>query len=105
MPSSNPSSRLSKRSRASDANINQTVHAADGRVKRRRFSQSKSDSEKGLKSVVSKTSQGTAGNGNEAVQSHPVDQAAEPLHASWSLSQLVAGQYSNVDPVLTSDEE
>ena len=101
MPGSNPSSRLPKRSRASDATIIQVAHAADDRVKRRCFSQSKSDSEKGLKLTVPKTSQGSAGNGNDEVQSHPVDN----LHASWSLSQLVAGQYSNVDLVLTSDEE
>lgn len=105
MPGSNPSSRLPKRSRASDATISQVAHAAGDRVKRRRFSQSKSDSEKGLKLTVPKTSQGSAGNSNDEVQSHPVDQAAETLHASWSLSQLVAGQYSNIDPVLTSDEE
>ena len=105
MPSSNPSSRLPKRSRVSDAAISQVVHAADDRVKRRRFSQSKSNSERGLKLTVPKTSQGSTGNGNDEVQSHSVDQAAETLHASWSLSQLAAGQYSNVDPVLTSDEE
>lgn len=105
MPGSNPSSRLPKRSRASDTAAIQEAHTVNGQAKRRRFSQSKSDSEKGLTLTVAETSQESTGNSNDEVQSQPVDKAAETLHAPWSLSQLVAGQYSNIDPVLTPDEE
>lgn len=100
MPGASQSSRLSKRTRA-DAPQNQIAHADGNRAKRRRFAGKKTESEKAAELLVSKGPQElTVIDGNMSVAN-----TRESSHTSWSLSQLGAGQYTDLEPVLTADEE
>lgn len=95
MAGSSSSSRLSKRVRTSDTAPNQVAHAGDDRVKRRRFSQDGQHSFDLATPIMSQesTNQGLG------------TSVADEKHTPWSLSQPVAGQYSNIDPVFSSDEK
>lgn len=104
MRGSSSSSRLSKRSRASDAAPNEVSHTEDDRAKRRRFSQGEHD---GLDSKAPELLlHGSTGqDGNTSVIDEVPSQSFAEMRAPWTLSQLVAGQYSNIEPVFSSDEK
>lgn len=95
MPGSSSSSRLSKRFRASDAASNQVAHAKDDRLKRRRLSR---DGPNCFGLAAPGMSQESTDQGRDA---STVDEIRTP----WSSSQPVAGQYNNIEPVFSSDEE
>lgn len=107
MSGANPSSRLSKRSRASDAAQHQVAHTDEIPVKRRRFSRDKKDDGKGLELTAPTVSQESTSNycNDDGVHSTAVDKIDESSRVPWSSSQLVAGRYIDIDPVFTTDEE
>ncbi|RAL04383.1 WD repeat protein [Aspergillus ibericus CBS 121593] len=95
--------RLSKRSRAGDAALEKTTQTDDARVKRRRTSQIKNDVVKPHTPSVSRADK----NGIDmlAATSVAAVQKSEMLHDPWSSVSVVAGQYSNLDPIFTPDDE
>ena len=96
---SGQTNRLLKRSRGSDAVQEKTTGLNEGRAKRSRLSQY-NDAEK--QSGVPKTS---LAHDSQVVIPHGGDKSDELTSAEWSLSHPLAGQYSNLDPILTFDEE
>ncbi|PYI04466.1 hypothetical protein BO78DRAFT_320298 [Aspergillus sclerotiicarbonarius CBS 121057] len=106
MVGSHDSKRLSKRSRAGDAAMGKTMQTDDARVKRRRTSQSKNDIVKTHKSSISKADKNGADNQHTlAASSVATVQKSEMLLDPWSSISVVAGQYSNLDPIFTPDDE
>lgn len=104
MRGSSSSSRLSKRSRASDAAPNDVAHTDDDRTKRRRFSQNE---HVGLDATTPELLlQGSTRQDRDvSVIDEVPSQSLGEIRAPWALSQLVAGQYSNIEPVFSSDEK
>lgn len=95
MAGSSSSSRLSKRVRTSDAAPNQAAHTGDDRIKRRRFSQ---DGQQSFDLATPKMSQESTNQGRDT-------SVTDEKRTPWSLSQPVAGQYSNIEPIFSSDEK
>ena len=106
---SNPSMRLSKRSRASDAAQDKLIRTERERVKRRRTSRDKDEIKQSLRPLMSNAPKAKNDN-HQAVHVanssslHSIDQNEIALLEPWSLSTPVAGQYTNIDPILTRDE-
>ncbi|EIT72310.1 quinon protein alcohol dehydrogenase-like superfamily [Aspergillus flavus] len=106
---SNPSMRLSKRSRASDAAQDKLIRTERERVKRRRTSRDKDEIKQSLRPPMSNPPKAKNDN-HQAVRVanssslHSIDQNEIALLEPWSLSTPVAGQYTNIDPILTRDE-
>ncbi|KAL3257434.1 hypothetical protein ABHI18_006832 [Aspergillus niger] len=98
--------RPSKRSRVGDAALGKTMQTDDSRVKRRRTSQSKNDINKALSPTIinSKEKHGLEEQCTLARTESSV-QKSEPQYEIWSSTSMVAGQYSNLDPIFTSDDE
>lgn len=104
MRGSSSSSRLSKRPRASDAALDEVAHTEDDRAKRRRFPQNESDGlDVTAPGVLSQESTGQ--DGDVSVIGEVPSQSSAEIHAPWTLSQLVAGRYSNIRPLFSSDEK
>ncbi|OOF91054.1 hypothetical protein ASPCADRAFT_211656 [Aspergillus carbonarius ITEM 5010] len=98
--------RLSKRSRAGDAALGKTMQTDNARVKRRRTSQIKNDIVKSHKSPVRTMNTNRGDNRNTlAATSVATVQKSEMLFDPWSSISVVAGQYSNLDPIFTPDDE
>ena len=78
----------------------------DSRVKRRRTSQSKNDINKALTPTIinSKEKHGLEEQCTLARTESSV-QKSEPQYEIWSSTSMVAGQYSNLDPIFKSDDE
>lgn len=92
MKDSNQSNRMLKRPRASDPK-----HPSDGsddRVKRSRLSLNGEDQRAG--ELTAPESSGESVGRSQSRKSDPAD---------WSLSLPLAGQYTNLGPVFSSDEE
>lgn len=90
-----------KRPRGSDTGPDKATHSSDGQDKRCRLS-THSDNKTQSKQAIA------ASGAPEKSLAH-VTQAADHSgglgSAVWSLSNPLAGQYSNLDPALTLDEE
>ncbi|KAE8372572.1 quinon protein alcohol dehydrogenase-like superfamily, partial [Aspergillus bertholletiae] len=104
-----PSMRLPKRSRASDAAQDKLVRTEAERVKRRRTSREKDEIRQNLipeMSALPKEKNGCHHAVYVANTSslHGLDQGKIAVPEPWSLSTPVAGQYTNIDPILTRDE-
>ncbi|OGM39159.1 WD domain protein [Aspergillus bombycis] len=110
MSGSNSSMRLSKRSRASDPTQNKLIRTEGERAKRRRTSRDKDEIKQSLGPTISNVSKEMndphqtehAANSSSL---HNIDQDKITIPKPWSLSTVVAGQYTNIDPILTRDEE
>ncbi|KAF7592839.1 hypothetical protein BBP40_012374 [Aspergillus hancockii] len=106
----NPSTRLFKRSRATDAPQDNMIRTERERTKRRRTSRSKDEIKQTLETTVAQVPKEMSDH-HRLVHSancslpHSVDQEKSAAPKIWSLSTPVAGQYTNVDPILTHDEE
>ena len=101
MSGASQSSRLSKRARANDAAQSQVAHTDESRTKRRRFARRKSENEKSAELPASEVSQELS-----LIDDHmSVANIHESPRRSWSSSQLGGGQYTDLEPILTPDEE
>ncbi|GKZ37947.1 hypothetical protein AbraIFM66950_009810 [Aspergillus brasiliensis] len=100
------SRRPSKRSRAGDAALGKTMQTDDTRVKRRRTSQSKNDIAKAHAPTII-NSRETHGLEEQCTLASTVStvQKSDSRYETWSTTSMVAGQYSNLDPIFTSDDE
>lgn len=98
--------RPSKRSRVGDAALGKTMQIDDTRVKRRRTSQSKNDINKAHTPATSNSKE-KHGVEEQCTLARSVStvQKSEPQYETWSSTSMVAGQYSNLDPIFTSDDE
>ncbi|EAW20995.1 WD repeat protein [Aspergillus fischeri NRRL 181] len=92
-----------KRSRTSDA-----LRTEKDRTKRRRFSKGALD----VTEDVQLAAKGMAIENNnqnatstQDTSAHAREQQTKFSHENWCLSSPVGGQYSNLDPIITSDEE
>ncbi|GAB1196111.1 hypothetical protein APSETT444_005377 [Aspergillus pseudonomiae] len=110
MSGSNSLMRLAKRSRASDAAQNKLICTEGERVKRRRTSRDKDEIKQSLGPTISNVSKEM--NDPHQIEHvanssslHNIDQDKIATPKPWSLSTPVAGQYTNIDPILTCDEE
>lgn len=92
MKDSNQSNRMLKRPRAS--NPKHPSDGSDDRVKRSRLSPNGDDKRAG--ELAAPAPAGESVGRSQSRKSDPAD---------WSLSLPLAGQYTNLDPVFTSDEE
>lgn len=85
-----------KRPRDIDAGPDRATHSSEAQVKRCRLSQGSNG-----KSQPGQLPSGTP----EESLGHVSSMASEFDSSAWALSDPLAGQYSNLDPILTSDEE
>jgi NET1-associated nuclear protein 1 (U3 small nucleolar RNA-associated protein 17) len=110
MSSFNPSTRLSKRSRATDAPQDNMIRTERERVKRRRTSRRKDEMKQTSKTTVSQVTKETSDRqrivhvANDPLP-HSIDLEKSAVPEIWSLSTPVAGQYTSIDPILTHNEE
>ncbi|KAE8363639.1 quinon protein alcohol dehydrogenase-like superfamily [Aspergillus caelatus] len=109
MSGSNPSMRLSKRSRASDAAQDRLIRTEGERVKRRRTSHDKDEIKQSLGPAMphapkEKNDHNQTVHVANSSSLHSIDQDTIAVPEAWSLSTPVAGQYTNIDPILTRDE-
>ncbi|KAE8387172.1 WD40-repeat-containing domain protein [Aspergillus alliaceus] len=107
MSGSNPLARFSKRSRASDTAQDTMIRTDREQVKRRRTSRSKNEIKKSLETTSPREKDGryqAAQVANDPLP-HSTDQVKNGVSETWSLSTTVAGQFTNIDPILTRDEE
>ncbi|KAL4801881.1 hypothetical protein BDV18DRAFT_154541 [Aspergillus unguis] len=112
MPAKDLSSpaRLAKRSRASDTALD-NLQTKQDRTKRRRTSTCQDEgttNEQSKSSNVLRTSQSSNRNDTSTsteVALSTVDKDAPAPSGSWALSRCIAGQFTNLDPVLTPDEQ
>jgi NET1-associated nuclear protein 1 (U3 small nucleolar RNA-associated protein 17) len=92
-----------KRSRTSDAR-----RTEKDRTKRRRFSKGALDVTEDVqlaakgKATEDNTQDATS---TQDTSAHAREQQTKFSRENWGLSSPVAGQYSNLDPIITSDEE
>ncbi|PWY66856.1 WD40 repeat-like protein [Aspergillus heteromorphus CBS 117.55] len=105
-PMSHNLGRLSKRSRAADAAQGKTMQSDDARVKRRRTSHSKNQAreEVNVSITAQKDSNMVSDPQKLAASSDTIHKGDIPL-GSWSSFSVAAGQYSNLDPIFTPDDE
>ncbi|GIJ91589.1 hypothetical protein Asppvi_010557 [Aspergillus pseudoviridinutans] len=94
----------SKRSRTSDA-----LRTEKDRIKRRRFSKGALDVTEDVQlAAKGKTSEKSTRNAISLAQdtsAHAREQQTKFSREIWGLSSPVGGQYSNLNPIITSDEE
>lgn len=88
-----------KRPRDIDAGPDRATHSSEGQVKRCRLSQGSNG-----KSQPAQLPSGTPEESLDHAACAP-GVAREFDSPEWTLSDPLAGQYSNLDPILTSDEE
>lgn len=90
-----------KRPRGIDAGPDRATHSSEGQAKRCRLSQ---DDSSGFQSgqLISPSGTPEESLGHAA---YAAGVSSETDSAVWSLSDPLAGQYSDLDPILTSDEE
>ncbi|PWY78180.1 WD40 repeat-like protein [Aspergillus sclerotioniger CBS 115572] len=106
MVGSQDSRRQSKRSRAGDAAMGKTMQTDDVRIKRRRTSQINNDMIKSHKSLECKENKNRGDNLNTSTATSVTTvQKTQMLLNPWSSTSVVAGQYSNLDPIFTPDDE
>lgn len=106
MSTVNQPGRLSKRSRVTDAVHDKVTHTNGDRVKRRRFSRNGG----GGVSIIPKAPETPATIAHTTTTSgsarkRELDRTKKPSSVRWSVSRPVAGQYNNLDPIFTVDEE
>ncbi|KAL2824726.1 hypothetical protein BDW59DRAFT_172669 [Aspergillus cavernicola] len=97
--------RLPKRSRARDAALgNMTPTKREG-VKRRRTSTVGSEAGERLKTANALKVSEESGHHDAQVTLSAIDKGVASPSDSWSLSRGVAGQFTNLDPIVTLDEQ
>lgn len=90
-----------KRSRTSDA-----PRTEKDRIKRRRFSKGVLDVNAHVQlAAEGKTSEENSLSLTEDTSAHGCEQQTKVSREKWCLSTPVGGQYSNLNPIITSDEE
>ncbi|KAI9369449.1 WD40-repeat-containing domain protein [Aspergillus egyptiacus] len=102
-PNASPA-RLSKRSRASDAALDMTQTKKEG-VKRRRTSTIKDGFSERLEPANALEISTMSSGHDTQIALNMQDKAVAPPSDSWSLSRSIAGRFTNLDPILTPDEQ
>ncbi|PLB49553.1 WD domain protein [Aspergillus steynii IBT 23096] len=101
------SSRATKRSRAGDETPMKNMPLNEGRAKRRRSSHGKTDTDSafvsGKRQKSGEADTGVLPRSNNASLGGVKKPMTPP--ESWTLSNTIAGQFRDIDPVLTSDEQ
>ncbi|KAL3472405.1 hypothetical protein BJX99DRAFT_235467 [Aspergillus californicus] len=97
--------RLAKRLRASDAALDNMSPTKREGVKRRRTTSVKNEVGEHLKPSVALKVTEKSSQPDQQVTPSTMDKEAALLFHPWCLSQSTAGQFTNLDPLLTPDEE
>ncbi|KAI9923452.1 hypothetical protein MW887_009313 [Aspergillus wentii] len=107
MSDGNHPTRFSKRSRASEPVQSKMTRMDQERIKRRRFSRPHNGDERGRQLATPEVAQESIDyhDGAPSLGDASFIHTGESRHVPWSSVHHVAGQYSDLDPVFTPDEE